>query len=248
MTMAPTGDFLAPSFLPLGDCALAVQFGERVEIGANEAVIRLATSLERHPIPGVVEIVPTYRSLQIIYDPIEIGGAAVEAAISERLRAVPDDGLIVRRWLIPVWYGGEAALDLAALAREKNLSQEELVSLHTDSDYRVFMIGFAPGFTYLGGVPEALHSPRMPKPRQRVPAGAIGIGGQQASINSVAGPSAWRFIGQTPVRAFDPTRERPFLFRAGDIVRFRPVTEDEAEDLFARVDAGEVIVEPEVVT
>lgn len=236
----------AHSFLPFGDKAMTVQFGEGIDVAANEAVIRLGDALEAAPFIGLVELVPTYRSLLVIYDPLEVSGASVEDAITERLQNLSHSRTSQRRWVIPTWYGGEAALDLETLSQEKGITSDELIALHQSAEYRVFMIGFAPGFTYLGGVPEALHSPRMLKPRQLVPAGAIGIGGQQASINSVAGPSAWRFIGQTPVRAFDPAREQPFLFMAGDIIRFSSIPEPEAQDLFQRVAAGETIIEPEV--
>jgi KipI family sensor histidine kinase inhibitor len=119
------------------------------------------------------------------------------------------------------------------------------VALHAANEYRVFMIGFAPGFAYLGGLPPILHTPRLQKPRQNIPAGAIGIGGQQGSVNSVAGPSGWRFIGWTPVRVFDPTRAVPFLLQAGDRVRFAPIDDETGERLSRRAAAGEPVIEPE---
>ena len=127
----------------------------------------------------------------------------------------------------------------------KGLSPQEVIALHSGAEYRIYMIGFAPGFAYLGGLPEILHTPRLPKPRQNIPAGAIGIGGQQGNINSVAGPSGWRFIGWTPVRSFDPARPEPFLFRAGDRIRFRPIDAEESRDLLARAANGDTIIVPE---
>lgn len=236
----------APSFLPFGDSAVTVQFGEEIDADINDCVIRLGDTLQAAPFEGLVELVPTYRSLLVIYDPLRISGAAVENSIRDQLQPLSGRTTTRRLWEIPTWYGGEAALDLDALSQEKGMTPEQLIALHKGAEYRVFMTGFAPGFAYLGGVPEALHTPRLQKPRHQVPAGAIGIGGQQASINSVAGPSGWRFIGQTPVRAFDPGRAQPCLFAAGDLIRFRPIPEAEARDLFRRVAAGEDIVQPEV--
>lgn len=244
MTYANITAALGPSFHPFGDSALTIEFGEEIDTEVNEAVIRLGAAIQNAPFDGLVEVVPTYRSLLVIYDPLQTSGASVEKTIQAQLETLADTRTVQRQWEIPTWYGGEAALDLETLSQEKNMTPEQLIALHSGATYRVFMTGFSPGFAYLGGLPKALHTPRLPKPRQRVPAGAIGIGGQQASVNSVAGPSGWRFIGQTPVRAFDPKRAEPFLFAAGDLIRFLPVSNAEAQDLFRRVEAGEDIVQP----
>lgn len=235
-----------PAILPLGDSAVSVEFGRSIDPDLNEAVIALAAVLEEAPFEGFVEAVPTYRSLVVIYDPLTVPGREVEALLHDKLTGGDRPARPRRLWRIPVHYGGPAALDLEDLAREKKVDVEELIALHSGAEYRVYMIGFAPGFAYLGGLPEALHTPRLPVPRQLIPAGAIGIGGQQASVNSVPGPSGWRFIGETPVRAYDPDRATPFLFAAGDALRFTPVSAQEAADLAARRDAGEVILTAEV--
>ncbi|TDE38476.1 5-oxoprolinase subunit PxpB [Antarcticimicrobium sediminis] len=238
---------MTPVFHPFGDRALTVSLGEGIDVATNDAVIDLAAALEAQPFVGMEEVVPTYRSLLVVFDPLVIGGAEVEAQVAARLTETADRPGTRRRWHVPVCYGGAVALDLDDLCAEKKLGREELIALHSGAEYRVYMIGFAPGFAYLGGLPERLHTPRLQKPRQLVPAGAIGIGGQQASVNSVAGPSGWRFIGQTPLKAFDPAREEPFLFAAGDLIRFTPVTQEEFETLSRRLAAGEVVVVPEIV-
>jgi KipI family sensor histidine kinase inhibitor len=234
-----------PVFLSVGDSAISVQFGETVDSVTNRAVIALAADLSDTPIEGVLECVPTYRALLVTYDPLLIRGAALEAALLERLQHLQTAEETSRLWHVPVVYGGEAGLDLDALARDKQMTTDDLVQLHSSADYRVYMIGFAPGFTYLGGLPEVLHTPRLPKPRQLIPASAIGIGGQQASINSVPGPSGWRFIGATPWRAFDPARPEPFLFAAGDRVRFVPVSATEGAEIAEAIAAGDLSPEPE---
>ncbi|MCA0921560.1 5-oxoprolinase subunit PxpB [Pseudooceanicola nanhaiensis] len=234
-----------PIILPLGDSAVSVEFGRSIDPDMNEAVIALAALLDAAPFDGFVEAVPTYRSLLVAYDPLVITGSEVEALLRDRLTGGDRPARPRRLWRIPVHYGGPAALDLEDLAREKDMEVAEVIALHSGADYRVYMIGFAPGFAYLGGLSAALHTPRLPVPRQLIPAGAIGIGGQQASVNSVPGPSGWRFIGETPVRAYDPARAAPFLFAAGDALRFTPISAEEAADLAARRDAGEEIITAE---
>lgn len=237
---------MMPTFHPAGDAALSVQFGTAINPAANAAVIALSAALDADPILGVTETVPTYRSLLILYDPTQLRATALQDEVLQRLAQRGKSAEAGRLWHVPVHYGGPAALDLATLAAEKSLTVPELIELHQSAEYRVYMIGFAPGFAYLGGLPDALHTPRLQTPRQMVPAGAIGIGGRQASINSVAGPSGWRFIGATPVRAFDPRRDDPFLFAAGDRIHFTAVSEDEARAIAARIDAGEPVVQPRV--
>lgn len=236
----------APRFLPAGEQALCVEFDSTIDEAANRRVLALAASLDAHPQDGVREWVPTYRSLLVLYDPERLRGRDLEAALAQRCAVLADRGnFAARQWTIPVLYGGTVGQDLAALAEAKGMTVGALVALHADASYRVYMIGFAPGFAYLGGLPAPLQTPRLSRPRQNIPAGAIGIGGQQASVNSVAGPSGWRFIGWTPVRLFDPERADPFLLATGDRVRFRPVDEVEAAALDARAAAGDAIVRPE---
>jgi KipI family sensor histidine kinase inhibitor len=236
---------MQPKILPCGDTALSLQFGETIDAKANARVIATAARLEGMAVPGLVDIVPTYRSLLLRYDPEIVSGARLETILAG---LAPDDCASEapsRLWVVPCLYGGEVGQDLDELARMKGMPPDEIVALHSAAEYRIYMIGFAPGFAYLGGLPEILHTPRLPRPRQNIPAGAIGIGGQQGNINSVAGPSGWRFIGWTPLRSFDPSRTEPFLFRAGDRIRFRPIDAAEAQVLAGRVAAGEAILQPE---
>jgi len=231
---------------PAGDQAVTVEFADSIDEAVNARVIALADALEAQPVAGIVETVPTYRSLLVYYDPARIRGSALAPLLFERVEHLPEGGDAARRhFRVPVCYQGDDALDLADLAEMKGMSPEEVIALHTAADYRVYMIGFAPGFTYLGGLPEALHTPRLAVPRQRVAAGAVGIGGAQAAINSVSGPSGWRYIGRTPLRLFDPERAEPSFFRAGDMIRFFEIGVDEMAALERRAAAGEAIVEPE---
>lgn len=237
------------TILASGDSALTVQLGDTIDAGVNARIIALAARLEAAidggGLVGVLDVVPTYRSLLLRYDPEQIRGAALEQALRQMCKGLTDNKAPARHWQVPCLYGGEVGQDLQELARMKNLTVEELIAIHSGTDYRVYMIGFAPGFAYLGGQPEILHTPRLPKPRQNIARGAIGIGGQQGNINSVAGPSGWRFLGWTPVRSFDPFRAEPFLFRAGDHIRFHQIGPEEARELETRSAAGETIITPQ---
>lgn len=235
----------APSILPAGDSAFLFQIGEEISAPVNERIVALADALEQGGIPGLREVVPTYRSLLVCYDPEQVRGAALARQVREAYDGLGPVRAAARRLTVPCLYGGAVGQDLVELAKMKGLTTDEVIALHSGAEYRVYMIGFAPGFAYLGGLPEKLHTPRLAQPRQHIPAGAIGIGGQQACVSSVAGPSGWRFIGWTPVRAFDPGTSDPFLFRAGDRIRFRAIDAAEAEDLRARQASGETVVEIE---
>ena len=224
---------MTPTFLPAGDRALVLQLGETIDPVTSAHLIALAAQVEAAGWPGVCEIVPTYRSLLVCYDPETLRGAELEVRLRDLWERRGEARAEGRLWHVPCLYGGEVGQDLEALAEMKGMTPEEVVALHAGALYRVYMIGFAPGFAYLGGLPGPLHTPRLPVPRQHIPAGAVGIGGQQASINSVAGPSGWRFIGWTPWQTFDPRRPEPVLFRAGDRIRFRPVGAAEAREIAA---------------
>ena len=241
-----TSESTYPRILRCGDRAIGIEFSDTVSEAANLKVLSLDASLAAEPIDGILETIPTYRSLTVIYDPKILRGAALGEALMQRAThdtAVPETGRLLE---FPVLYGGEHQADLDELAALKNMSAADVIALHASAVYRVYMIGFAPGFAYLGGLPDALHTPRLAAPRQRIEASAIGIGGKQASINSVPGPSGWRFIGRTPARLFDPHRTPPFLLMAGDRIRFRPIGEAEAARLDMMVAAGQTVLEPEV--
>lgn len=232
-----------PRILACGDSALSVELADVIDQTVSARIIALAENLAAIPVEGVEELVPTYRSLMVIYDPSVIRGQALCRELHRRLTTLTVNATPGRRFNVPVVYGGTVGLDLQEMAEMKGLTTAALIELHASAEYRVYMIGFAPGFAYLGGLPEQLHTPRLATPRQRIEASAIGIGGKQASINSVPGPSGWRFIGRTPLRLFDPDRPEPFLLRAGDQVRFQPVSEDEAAELDRVVASGQAVME-----
>lgn len=223
--------------LALGDLAVTLEFSSEIDEAVNRRVIGFAEALKAAEVSGIEEIVTTYRSVTVLYDPRIISGSSMREQLRRSYDAFSQDDRSHRRFVIPVQYG-TIENDLQDLATEKGLAPDDIISMHLAGQYRVYMIGFAPGFAYLGGLPEKLHTPRRPLPRQWIEAGAIGIGGKQASISSVAGPSGWHFVGRTPIRLFQPLRENPFLLEAGDEIAFRSIEEDEFNDIDRRISSG----------
>jgi KipI family sensor histidine kinase inhibitor len=213
-----------PRFLPVGDAALTVEFGDAIDPAINAAVVALDMCLAASDVDGIIETVPSYRSLLIRYDPAEIGFDPLVAALRPLIgQDVWSDGPGGRRWIVPVSYDAPFATDLPEVAERFGMAAEQVIAAHTEPDYKVYTVGFAPGMPLMGGLPAPLHIPRRQSPRPGVPAGAVIIGGMQAAIVPVVTLSGWYILGQTPVRPFDPRRGNPFLFRHGDTVRFRSI-------------------------
>ena len=226
------GEVAYPRFLPVGDTALSVEFGDAISPELNARVVALDLALAAAELDGIVETAPSYRSLLICYEPLEISFVSLVAALRGLLSR---DGLVWRgeavTWSVPVVYDPPYSLDLAEVAQRLSLTEEQVIGIHSQSEYRVYMVGFAPGLPYLGPLPEALHISRRDTPRPQVPAGAVMIGGIQANIVPMPVPSAWYVLGRTPLRLFDPDRQDPFQFRAGDRLRFRRIDAGEFERL-----------------
>lgn len=216
--------------LVAGEQGLIVEFGNAIDPAVNARVHRLAGALAARGLEGVIEAVPTYRSLLVLFDPLvlprerlasEVGGLLAAPAGEEAPGAC---GTTVE---LPVLYGGEFGPDLAFVARHNGLSTDEVIAIHSSSTYLVYMLGFTPGFPYLGGMSSRLAAPRLSTPRGKVPSGSVGIAGNQTGVYPQETPGGWRLIGRTPLRLFDLEAERPFLLAPGDAVRFRPVDEEE---------------------
>lgn len=229
-----------------GEGGIVVEFGDIVDERLNRLVIGLDAALRADSPPGVIETVPTYRSLLIVFDPLVLDRRALVARLEGLAAGLrPEDEASSRRWHIPVAYGGRLGEDLDSIAALHGLTTDEVVRLHSGADYRVYMIGFAPGFAYLGGLPAGLHTPRRTNPRQRTPAGSVSIGGVQAAVSSVEVPSGWHMLGRTPLRTFDLRRDDPFLLKPGDRIRFHPVSEAEFDRLAALSEGGAITAELE---
>lgn len=220
---------------PLGDAALVVQFGDTIREDIHAEVRALSACLDKHPFGGMIEYVPAYTTVTIFFDPWILSQHGkhnpYENAVSmvqERMAYVKESREYIPRLVkIPVCYGGEFGPDLQFVASYKGLSVEEVIAIHSGVDYLVYMIGFAPGFPYLGGMDEGIASPRKESPRAIIPAGSVGIAGTQTGIYPIETPGGWQLIGRTPLLLFYPHKNPPTLLKAGDIVRFEPITKDE---------------------
>ncbi|MFQ6100598.1 MAG: 5-oxoprolinase subunit PxpB [Anaerolineae bacterium] len=229
----------SPRLLPAGDSALVVEFGDEISEEVNHKVHALAYALKQNPLPGLGEAIPTYRSLLINYDSLRLSCDEVKALVTDLLRKCEEISLPEPRVVeIPVVYGGEFGPDVEFVAEHNGLSVEEVVRLHSGAIYTVYMLGFTPGFPYLGVLPEAIATPRLPTPRKLVPAGSVGLAGSQTGIYPIATPGGWRLIGRTPVTLFDPTRTPPTLLRPGDKVRFVPIPAEEFQTLMEGAESG----------
>ena len=228
-----------PRFLPVGDTGLSVEFGDTIEPELNDRGMALDRVLTIAGLPGVLETVPSYRALLVEYEPQVLAFPALVARLLELdAEAAVGPAPPSRRWVVPVAYGGEFGEDLPEVARRRNLSPEAVVAAHTSVDYRVYMIGFAPGFAYLGRLPPELELPRRETPRPGVAEGSVMVGGLQTAVAPMAIPTGWHVLGRTPLRCLDMQEPNPFLFRPGDRVRFRPVGLQEFALLAARWAAG----------
>lgn len=224
-------------YCPLGDSGVLIVMGDRITKRTNLTVMALHRYLQENRFPGMTESVPAYCSLAVFFDPLTIRYEAVLSELHKAESAAQAYPLARHRTVeVPVVYGGEYGPDLDDLARLKGITAEEIVKLHAGTEYTVGMIGFYPGFPYLIGLPKKLAAPRKLTPRTRVPAGSVGIAGQQTGIYPRETPGGWQIIGRTPLLLFNVDRAGPFLFQTGDRVIFRPVSPREFDDLVKRGD------------
>lgn len=223
-----------PRLLALGDAAWTVEFGDAIDPAIHACVMGFARALqEAGPLPGVVEWVPTFRSCTVHFDPLAAGAEALGKRLQEIAAGAPAHAVAGRRWRIPILFGGAAGPDLPALAQACGLDEREVVARMTATVFRVYMLGFMPGFPYMGGLPAELAMPRLATPRTVVPARSLAVTGELCAIYPVASPGGWRLLGRTPLDLFDPHETAaPALFAPGDEVMWQAI--DEAE--FARLE------------
>jgi KipI family sensor histidine kinase inhibitor len=235
-------------FVSAGDRALVVEFGDAIDRGLSSAVLRLATSIAAAAIPGVVETVPTFRSLMVHYDPLLTTRAELEPIIARLLDRAPEPRRDARLWHIPYCAEEEFAPDLSEVALLTGLSPEDVIARHSAVRYHVYMLGFLPGFPYLGDLPAALTLPRRADPRLRVPAGSIAIATSLTAIYPFESPGGWHLIGTTPIRLFDIARPRPALLAAGDAVEFEPIGSARFAAIRRLVERGDQVAESEPIS
>jgi len=211
-----------------GDSAVIVEFDARIDVAINARAIAVAESVQSAAIPGVRDVVPTYCSVAIYFDPLRTNYDALLARVEQDAAQMPRMDRIAREAVrVPVSYGDDLGPDLDAVATFARITADEVVQIHTRATYRVFMLGFVAGFAYMGTVDERIAMPRHATPRVRVPLGSVGIAGVQTGVYPAETPGGWRLIGRTPLKPFDPGRAEPFLMRAGDAVQFYSISRSE---------------------
>lgn len=222
-----------------GDSALNVVFSDTISPETSTLIRSASEHLMHNPIPGVIELVPTFCSMMVCYDPLQTSASELAQRLRQGLIGIGEVTLSARRIVhIPVCYGGKFGPDLPTVAEHAKLSESEVIALHSGHDYLIDMLGFLPGFAYLGGLDERLHTPRLAVPRTRIEAGSVGIGGAQTGIYPLPSPGGWQIIGRTPLAPYDPHRKRPILYEAGDYLRFEPISEQEYQALSVQLAAG----------
>jgi inhibitor of KinA len=219
-------------FTPLGDRAVTITLGDTIDIATHRRVRAVCAALDAHPIAGVTDQVPAFASVTVHYNPILVGGDAKQspydrlvARLGAMLSSARDEELPTPRVVeIPVCYGGTLGPDLEDVAAQHELTPDQVIALHSSATYLVYMVGFMPGFAYMGGLPDRLATPRRATPRTAVPAGTVGIGGSQTGVYPLESPGGWNLIGRTPLRIFDIHRDPATLLATGDQARFIPIS------------------------
>ncbi len=222
---------MIPELKPAGDSALLISFGELIDEEINGRLHAAARAIEEAGFEWLVEVVPAYSSLLVIYDPLKVTYAEVDASIKPLLNAKAKDfeGRLIE---VPVVYGSSYGPDIDFVAKHNGLTVDEVIEIHSKPVYLVYFLGFLPGFAYLGGMDERIAAPRLEKPRLKVPAGSVGIARKQTGIYPLESPGGWRLIGRTPLRLFNPSKDRPTLLQPGDRVKFMPIDESEFRELY----------------
>ncbi|MCI7179571.1 MAG: 5-oxoprolinase subunit PxpB [Schaedlerella sp.] len=236
--------------LTAGDSSLLIEFGKIISPDINRKIAVTVQLIKAQQTPGVVDIIPAFCSLLINYDPRVISYEEIRDRMQTILKIdVKADAARKKIYEIPVCYGGEFGPDLDNIAQHAGLSPEEVIQIHSSRDYLIYMLGFLPGFCYLGGLDERIHTPRLANPRLKISAGSVGIGGSQTGIYPLDSPGGWQLMGMTPVKTYDPQREVPILVEAGDYIRFIPIDKDEFYRIKELVQSGQyqcTILEGEV--
>lgn len=225
--------------LTAGDSSLLVEFGQEISPQINRRIAAVVQLMKEQQIEGVVDMIPAFCSLLINYDPRVIGYQELKARVQNLVKVdLKSEYRRKRIFEIPVCYGGEYGPDLKNIADHAGLTEEEVIRIHSSKDYLIYMLGFLPGFTYLGGLDERIHTPRLSNPRVKINAGSVGIGGSQTGIYPLDSPGGWQLMGMTPVKTYDPSRKVPILVEAGDYIRFIPINEEEYIHIRKLADEG----------
>ena len=226
-------------YLVSGDCSVCVEFGNEISPEINKKIRAFKIAVEKSGIPGIVETVPTYRSLLVHYKPEIIGFRELTEKFEELMGSlsniqIPPPTVIE----IPVLYGGGMGPDIENVAEHNHKTVEEVIRIHTSEDYLIYMLGFIAGFPYLGGMSREIATPRLKSPRVKIDGGSVGIAGEQTGVYPVDSPGGWQLIGRTPLKLYDADREKPVLLEAGQYIRFKSITQEEYDRIVQEVADG----------
>ncbi len=221
-------------FLTVGDCAISVEFGNKINPETNNKIIVFNNMIKDSNIDGIIETVPSFRSLLVYYDPLKLYFYEIKDILYNLYKKLDVKNNNNKRIIeIPVCYDEDFGIDLKFVGDYTNLSLDEVIKLHSEKEYLIYMLGFLPGFAYLGGMNKKLNTPRL-----NLEAGSVGIGGEQTGIYPLASPSGWRIIGRTPLKLYDTNREDTILYRAGDYIKFMPIDKNEFYEIENLVNKG----------
>ena len=222
-----------------GDSSVLIVFGDTISTEINQRITATVKLIKEQRIEGIVDMIPAFASLLINYNPLVISYAALRRRLERILRMeIRSEATVRRVYEIPVCYGGAYGPDLGQIADHAGLTPEEVIDIHTSRDYLIYMLGFLPGFCYLGGLDKEIATPRLKTPRVKIPAGSVGIAGEQTGVYPLESPGGWQLIGQTPLRFYDPHREKPILCEAGMHIQFYPIDREEFDRIY-REEYGE---------
>ena len=225
--------------IPTGDSSILLEFNQIISPEINKNITTLVYLVKEQQIEGVMDMIPAFCSLLINYDPRVITYDQLIKRLKPLMKLnINSVSKIKKVFEIPVCYGEIYGPDIEFIVKNSGLSEEEVINIHSSKDYLIYMLGFLPGFSYLGGLDERIHTPRLKNPRLKIPAGSVGIGGGQTGIYPLESPGGWQLLGKTPIKTYDPNRKDPILFESGDYIRFIPISKEEYENIKSEVEAG----------
>jgi len=230
------------TYAPAGDQGIVICFGNVISKAINQRIRCVIEKIKQKPIKGVYEVIPSYTSLLVLYDRHKTDYKKIRKCLQEYCNISEEKYSTKKKiHIIPVCYEDRFSLDLKDVAKNSNLSENEVIDIHCKNDYLIYMLGFLPGFVYLGGLDDRIACPRLETPRTKIPAGGVGIGGQQTGIYPLESPGGWRIIGQTPINVYDSDRDPSILYEMGDYIRFNPISSSEYDKIRESVIEGSYI-------